>query len=148
MGSIVAPWVGLVVLLRVLLWVLDLLDDLFPGCSRPRVMAQGVTASLIDVELWGEAEGGRIKISLPLKWSFAGGSRCWGSLLHFPSQVGAVDPKSGPSTIPFAIPFDGNAFNDLLHVADLPGVARHTPAFFLFHLHPKHRPKRSYAACR
>lgn len=81
--------------------------------------AQEVTVSLIDVELWGEAEGGRIKISLPLKWSFAGGSRCWGSLLHFPSQVGAVDPKLGPSTIPF----DGNAFNDPLHVADLPAVA-------------------------
>lgn len=58
MGSIVAPLVGLVVLLRVLLLVLGLLDGFFSGGSRPRVIPQGVTASLIDVELWGEAEGG------------------------------------------------------------------------------------------
>lgn len=79
----------------------------FQGVSRPRVIAQGVTASLIGIELWGEAEGGRIKISLP-KWSFVEGVQVLGLFAAFSISCWSRGPQIGT----LKIPLDGNALHD------------------------------------
>lgn len=107
MGSIMAPFLGLVVLLRLCSGSLTSSTTTFQGVSRPRVIAQGVTASLIGIELWGEAEGGRIKISLP-KWSFVEGVQVLGLFAAFSISCWSRGPQIGT----LKIPLDGNALHD------------------------------------